>query len=149
MSLYQFMSCDSKLPELFSDKKRLFDGTLKTITYGDDVDDLEIIECSKDNTFKDVFYYTKLKNIYTIDWQYSINNCIKFMNYIKSVKTNNIIEIWSIRLCDISDSPPKSVLDNIITHKCYINTLTLDYLKDRIICVDSGDTPKVLIVIPN
>lgn len=149
MSLYQFISCNSKISELFSDKKRMPDGTLKTITFDDDVDDLEIVECSKNNIFKDVFYYTKYENIYTIDWEYSTSNCIKLMDYLKSIKTNSIIEIWSIRLCNFTDTPSNTILNSIITHNCSINTLTLDYLEDKVRCIDSGDTPKVLIIAPS
>lgn len=149
MSLYQFISSKSILPQLLSDKKRLPDGSFKRITFSDeDIFDLEILECLNDNVSKDVFYYTNYKNIYSIEWQYTEVNCKKLLDYLKSVIDDNSIEIWSIRLCNITDIPDKTILENIKTFHCSIRNLTLDLLKDKIKCKDSSDTPKVLIITP-
>ncbi|MDF2843608.1 MAG: hypothetical protein K0R00_2034 [Herbinix sp.] len=148
MSLYQFISSNSLLPELNSYLEITSSGILEINLKNYDINSLKIMKCQHVNINKDVFYYTKYKNIYNIEWEYSESGCLEFLNYLKSLQTENIIEVWSIRLCDISETPTASLLESITVYKCKKSKLEYDYLKDKIRCIDSGDTPKVLIILP-
>jgi hypothetical protein len=146
MSLFQFISSNTELPQLFSVQRRFPDGALKAvIDCSDEIYDLEIIECPGE-LYRDIPFYTRFKYIYSIDWEASnSSNCKKLLEYLQSIDISNEIEIWTIRLCNITDLP---TLENVRAYVCLINDLNIDYLYDKVKCEDSGDAPKVLKILP-
>ncbi len=150
MSLYQFIACDIEIPEIICNKKKFHNENMKTVFYTEsNLTNLEIKKCPFEKNYKDIPYYTNKKNIYTLDWDYSDDNCKKLLNYLKMINNNgNIIELWSIWLCDyyeIEDQILKE-LEKIKVSKFPVTNISFEELKALIKCEDSENTPNVIML---
>jgi hypothetical protein len=138
MSLYQFIACESELPELFRNKKSCSNSF-------EDFSDLEIV-CPVNEYYDDIPYYTNKKHIYSLDWQYSEENCKKLWQYLREIPNDSLeIELWSISLCDYYRLGEEILyrLENSKRVYCPMNQLSIDILKAA---VTGGVYPNVLII---
>lgn len=149
MSLYQFVACDNELPELFSHKKRLQSGEMKScFNTIEDFTDLEILRPINEY-YDDIPYYTNKKYIYSLEWSYSYDNCKKLWQYLKDIYSDDMeIEIWSISLCDYYrlEEEILSKLEKTKIVFSNIDKLSIDILKTSVEGGDCGNIPKVLII---
>lgn len=101
MSLYDFIATDDgRFPRLLSSKKHTADGRAKNRF--DSYDDLYELEILKDeNPYKDVFFYTGLPFIYSIDWSYSQERCRTLSEHLmRNLSKGSRYEIHRILLAD-------------------------------------------------
>jgi predicted RNA methylase len=97
MSFYRFIACEYDLPTLYRPKLHKADGTkFNVFQFEDDFDYLEI---TPEILYSDVSYYTKLPNIYDLNFRYTEDRCERLYEYlINSCKRSKKCEIWFICL---------------------------------------------------
>jgi len=147
MSFYRFIACEYDLPTLYSPKLHKADGTkINVFQCEDDFNDLEIIPGT---LYSDVSYYTKLPNIYDLNFEYTEDRCERLYEYlINNCKRSKKCEIWVI--CLANSKSKKSFLRDISEElknlkeiSCPVSKLTVGKLKE---ILDSYDTPQKLII---
>lgn len=145
MSSCLFIACEYELPILYSPKLHKPDGReINVFQSEDDLYDLEIIPGM---VFYDIPYYTKLPNIYDLNFRYTEERCQRLYDYlISNCKKYKKCEIWSIWLANCATKRSfknniKKELKNLETISLPLNELTVDILK---YILDSGETPKKL-----
>ena len=99
MSSFLFIACEYELPTLYSPKLHKPDGReINVFQSEDDLYDLEIIPGM---VFYDIPYYTKLSNIYDLNFTYTEERCQRLYDYlINNCKRYKKCEIWSIWLAN-------------------------------------------------
>lgn len=147
MSFYTFIACEYALPTLYSSKLHKTDGTEITIFQNED--DLNDLEIAHGCLYDDVFYYTKLPEIYELNFRYTEDRCQRLYDYLKkNCQKSKKCEIWSIW---IANSSSKKNFQNDISKELKnlkeifipLSELTLDKLKE---VLDSYNTPTKLLL---
>ena len=145
MSSCLFIACEYELPTLYSPKLHKPDGReINVFQSEDDLYDLEIIPGM---VFYDIPYYTKLSNIYDLNFRYTEERCQRLYDYlINNCKRYKKCEIWSIWLANCATKRSfkndiKNELKNLEVISLPLNELTVDTLK---YILDSDEPPKKL-----
>lgn len=145
MSSYLFIACEYELPTLYSPKLHKPDG--REINVFQCEDDLYDLEITPGMVFYDIPYYTKLSNIYDLNFRYTEERCKRLYDYlISNCKRYKKCEVWSIWLANCATKRSfkndiKKELKNLEVISLPLNELTVDILK---YILDSNETPKKL-----
>lgn len=108
-------------------------------------DDLYDLEITPGMEFYDIPYYTKLSNIYDLNFRYTPERCERLYDYlISNCKRYKKCEIWSIWLANGATKRTfkngiKRELKNLEVISLPLDELTVDILK---YVLDSNETPK-------
>lgn len=142
MSDYKFIACEYELPTLYSPKLHKPDGRgINVFQCEDDLYDLKIISGMD---YYDIPYYTKLQNIYDLNFRYTEERCQRLYNYLTSnCKRYKKCEVWSIWLANCSTkrsfkSDIKKELKNLEVISIPLTDLSVYILK---YILDSDITP--------
>ena len=143
MSSYLFIACEYQLATLYSPKLHKPDG--RKINVFQCEDDLYDLEITPGMEFYDIPYYTKLSNIYDLNFRYTPERCERLYDYlISNCKRYKKWEIWSIWLANCATKRTfkngiKRELKNLEVISLPLDELTVDILK---YVLDSNETPK-------
>ena len=149
ISLYQFIASEYELPALLSPKLHYPDGRDKKFESLDDLGDLEIVQEMIGYLFVDITAYTKLKNIYRLNLDYTPERGQRLYEYLKqNCQPGQRCEVWTIDMAAQKKEDIQEQLVHLQRACVTADALTMELVAQE--CdhqkFEAGDYPRMLII---